>query len=89
MRGGTSYRSTADLAGESAATNRADHLALIERMNAVLGRAQALSEASRPRFEKRGQLLPRERLQRLLDPGSPFLEIGNMAGYLLDNADPE
>ncbi|MFP3944406.1 MAG: acyl-CoA carboxylase subunit beta, partial [Alphaproteobacteria bacterium] len=41
------------------------------------------------RFEKRGQILPRDRLTRLLDPGAPFLEIGNMAGYLQDTDDPE
>jgi 3-methylcrotonyl-CoA carboxylase beta subunit len=27
----------------------------------------------------RGKLLPRERVERLLDPGSPFLEIGQLA----------
>ncbi|HEY7775966.1 MAG TPA: carboxyl transferase domain-containing protein, partial [Kineobactrum sp.] len=61
---------------------------LIERMRAALARTAELSDASRPRFEKRGQLLPRERLARLLDPGSPFLEIGNMAGFLVDTSDP-
>jgi geranyl-CoA carboxylase beta subunit len=58
-------------------------------MNGLLDRARALSEAARPRFDKRGQLLPRDRLAALLDAGSPFLEIGNMAGYLVDDADPE
>ena len=62
---------------------------LIERMRAALARTAELSNASKPRFDKRGQLLPRERLARLLDPGSPFLEIGNMAGFLVDSDDPE
>jgi geranyl-CoA carboxylase beta subunit len=74
---------------EAFVRNRGDHLALIEKMNDILDRSRTLSEAARPRFEKRGQLLPRERLARLLDPGSPFLEIGNMAGYLLDDPNPE
>lgn len=69
--------------------NERGQLALLARMQAALARAAALSNASRPRFEKRGQLLPRERLARLLDPGMPFLEIGNMAGYLVDTDDPE
>jgi 3-methylcrotonyl-CoA carboxylase beta subunit len=37
------------------------------------------SEASRQRHSSRGKLLPRERVERLLDPGSPFLEIGQLA----------
>ena len=37
------------------------------------------SEKSRERHVGRGKLLPRERVERLLDPGSPFLEIGQLA----------
>ena len=37
------------------------------------------SPASRARHEKRGKLLPRDRVLGLLDPGSPFLEIGALA----------
>ncbi|MEQ8772997.1 MAG: carboxyl transferase domain-containing protein, partial [Erythrobacter sp.] len=37
------------------------------------------SERSRERHVGRGKLLPRERVERLLDPGSPFLEIGQLA----------
>ncbi|AKH43084.1 3-methylcrotonyl-CoA carboxylase beta subunit [Altererythrobacter atlanticus] len=37
------------------------------------------SERSRERHVSRGKLLPRERVERLLDPGSPFLEIGQLA----------
>lgn len=33
------------------------------------------------RFFERGQLLPRERLARLLDPGRPFLELMSLTGY--------
>ncbi|WP_293380674.1 carboxyl transferase domain-containing protein [Natronospirillum sp.] len=33
------------------------------------------------RHESRGKLLPRERVRRLLDDGSPFLEIGQFAAY--------
>ncbi|MCH8183843.1 MAG: methylcrotonoyl-CoA carboxylase [Proteobacteria bacterium] len=38
-------------------------------------------EAARERHEKRGKLLPRERLRLLLDPGSPFLEFSALAAY--------
>jgi 3-methylcrotonyl-CoA carboxylase beta subunit len=37
-------------------------------------------EEQRERHVSRGKLLPRERVARLLDPGSPFLEIGQLAG---------
>ncbi len=37
------------------------------------------SEKHRERHVARGKLLPRERVERLLDPGSPFLEIGQLA----------
>jgi 3-methylcrotonyl-CoA carboxylase beta subunit len=36
-------------------------------------------KASRDRHVSRGKLLPRDRIQALLDPGSPFLEIGQFA----------
>ncbi|HEU0099103.1 MAG TPA: carboxyl transferase domain-containing protein [Allosphingosinicella sp.] len=36
-------------------------------------------EKHRERHVSRGKLLPRERVTRLLDPGSPFLEIGQLA----------
>jgi 3-methylcrotonyl-CoA carboxylase beta subunit len=38
-------------------------------------------EAIRRRHTERGKLLPRERVDRLLDPGSPFLEIGQLAAF--------
>jgi 3-methylcrotonyl-CoA carboxylase beta subunit len=38
-------------------------------------------EAVRVRHTARGKLLPRERVDRLLDPGSPFLEIGQLAAF--------
>jgi 3-methylcrotonyl-CoA carboxylase beta subunit len=37
------------------------------------------TEKSRERHVGRGKLLPRERVERLLDPGAPFLEIGQLA----------
>ena len=41
------------------------------------------SERSRERHIGRGKLLPRERVERLLDPGTPFLELSQMAAYEL------
>jgi 3-methylcrotonyl-CoA carboxylase beta subunit len=39
------------------------------------------NEKARARHTARGKLLPRERVMRLLDPGSPFLEIGSLAAF--------
>ncbi|MCX7143565.1 MAG: acyl-CoA carboxylase subunit beta [Proteobacteria bacterium] len=64
-------------------------LALVEQLRALEGRAAAASAASKPAFDKRSALLPRERLARLLDPGAPFLELANLAGYCTEDTDPQ
>jgi 3-methylcrotonyl-CoA carboxylase beta subunit len=38
-------------------------------------------QAARDKHAARGKMLPRERVRSLLDPGSPFLEIGQLAGW--------
>src|SRR5215218_11004593 len=40
-------------------------------------------EAARARHVERGKLLVRERVDRLLDPGSPFLELSPLAAWEL------
>jgi geranyl-CoA carboxylase beta subunit len=47
----------------------------------------AESAGKRAKFEQRGQLLPRERVARLLDPGSGFLELSALAGLGLHDDD--
>ena len=69
--------------------NCADMSALLERVRTLEERTHRASAASKSRFEKRAQLLPRERLSLLLDHGTPFLELCTLAGYCLDNPDPE
>jgi len=65
---------------ETFRTNAAHNRALVERLrNDVAKAALGGSERSRERHTSRGKLLPRERVERLLDPGSPFLEIGQLA----------
>ncbi|SEB08613.1 acyl-CoA carboxylase subunit beta [Variovorax sp. YR216] len=81
--------STISPAGEAFKANREGMLALIERVHRYEQRTVNTSAKSRERFEKRGQLLPRERLSLLLDPGTPFLEISSLAGLGLDNPDME
>src|SRR5215218_1589289 len=51
---------------------------LLKKINQIsLGGA----ESARARHLQYGKLLPRERLQQLLDPGSPFLEFSQLAAY--------
>jgi len=69
-----------DLESAEAKARAAHSRALAEELRAKVAQA-ALGgpEKSRQRHTERGKLLPRERVERLLDPGSPFLEIGQLA----------
>ena len=58
----------------------AHNRALAEKLRADVAEfARGGSEKHRERHVSRGKLLPRDRVERLLDPGSPFLEIGQLA----------
>src|SRR3982075_25556 len=70
-------------------TNSDGMLALISSMRSVEERARAASAAAKDRFHKRGQLLPRERVALVLDPGTPFIELSTLAGYMFDVPDAE
>src|SRR3977135_4563213 len=67
--------------------NRDGMLALIARMRMLEERARAASAAAKDRFHKRGQLLPRERVAVVLDPGSPLIQLSTLAGYMFDVPD--
>ena len=72
--------SSVDLESPEAKARAAHNRALAEELRAKVAQA-ALggSEKARERHTSRGKLLPRERVERLLDPGAPFLEIGQLA----------
>jgi len=69
--------------------NRDGMLALIARMRALEERTRAASAAAKDRFHKRRQLLPRERVALVLDPGATFIELSTLAGYRFDTPDPD
>ena len=77
-----------DLASEAGATNRSAWLKLIGEFRSVEARTRAASAKAQALFDKRGALLPRERVTRALDPGAPFLELASIAGWCQDNPDP-
>ena len=68
--------------------NSAALLEQIKQLRQLEQRTRDKSAQSKVRFEKRGQLLPRERLGALLDPGAPFLELSTLAGYCMDKPNP-
>ncbi|MFG1789863.1 carboxyl transferase domain-containing protein [Nocardia sp. NPDC049149] len=65
---------------EEAVDNRAAHKALVDDLSARLTAAALGGPAkARDRHVARGKLLPRQRVDQLLDPGSPFLELSPLA----------
>ena len=72
---------------ENFQANRQGMLDLLAQVRACEQRTVHKSAASAERFAKRQQLLPRERLALLLDPGTPFLELSTLAGLGLDQKD--
>ncbi|MZR62179.1 acyl-CoA carboxylase subunit beta [Alcanivorax sp. DP30] len=73
--------SALDTQSEEYRQNREALLAALAEFRGIEQAVMDATESKRPKFEKRGQLLPNERISRLLDPGSPFLSLMNLAGY--------
>ncbi len=67
---------------EESRARAAHNRALAEKLRGDVARASlGGTDKHRERHQSRGKLLPRERVERLLDPGSPFLEIGQLAAF--------
>ena len=84
----TRFQSSFNAQGEAAQARRAAMLARIDTWRALEQRAADASAKARPQFDKRGQLLPRERVALLLDPGAPWLALCSLAGFMQDTKDP-
>jgi 3-methylcrotonyl-CoA carboxylase beta subunit len=82
--------SAADPASAEFRANEAEHERLVAELRERMARAAGGGgERARERHVARGKLLPRERVDRLLDPGSPFLELAPLAAEdLYDGAAP-
>ena len=66
---------------EAFVRNREGNLAALDKLHALLARAEAGGgDKYVRRHLDRGKLLPRQRVELLLDRGSPFLELGALAG---------
>ena len=67
--------------------NAEDHIKLIDEFRLLEKKVSDNSSRAKPKFDKRNQLLPRERVKRLLDPGSYYLPISTLAGYKMGDDD--
>ncbi|MBW0171634.1 MAG: acyl-CoA carboxylase subunit beta [Hydrogenophaga sp.] len=83
------FESSFNPQGAQAQQRREAMLARLAQLRALEDRAAQASARSKPVFDKRGQLLPRERVALLLDPGAPYVPLCSLAGYLQDSKDPE
>lgn len=77
----TIWNSELDTRDAAGAENRAAMEAALEAVVTVRDAVEAAAEAGRGRYEKRGMVLPRDRLALLLDPGAPFVELCPYAGF--------
>src|SRR5438094_548013 len=73
---------TLDAASGAAHANREAMRGLVAELRQRLARArEGGPERARERHTRAGKLLPRERVERLLDPGTAFLELSPLAAY--------
>ncbi|WP_313081497.1 carboxyl transferase domain-containing protein [Pulveribacter sp.] len=87
MNSPTAFTSRHNAGAPDALRRREALLARLQGLRDLQERAAAASARSLPQFEKRGQLLPRQRVALLLDAGAPWLPLMDLAGYLHDTKD--
>ncbi|HSO34539.1 MAG TPA: carboxyl transferase domain-containing protein [Labilithrix sp.] len=74
--------STTDTQSPEFRANAAAMQALVDDLRAKVGTTtRGGGDSARAKHMARGKLLPRDRVERLLDPGTPFLEIGQLAAW--------
>ncbi|MCA9919461.1 MAG: hypothetical protein KC445_15990, partial [Anaerolineales bacterium] len=79
-------KSSLNTRSEEYKTNRAAMLELVQTLEARQAQARAGGgERGAQKFRQQGKLLPRERLELLLDPGTPFLELSPLAAWGMYN----
>ncbi|RYY82364.1 MAG: acyl-CoA carboxylase subunit beta, partial [Comamonadaceae bacterium] len=81
------FRSSWNAGGAQARQRAAAMRDRVAQLRALEQRTADKSAQARPVFERRGQLLPRERVGLLLDPGRPWLPLCTLAGYGQDTPD--
>jgi geranyl-CoA carboxylase beta subunit len=76
-----------DTGSAAFAANAARMAGRLAEVRALEQKVRDESSSKRDRFEKRGQLLPRERVARLIDRGSDFIEFATLAGLGMHDDD--
>ena len=79
------FKSKIDNKSDAFSKNKSEFSELIKKMEDIYGRAEKVSERRRQKFIERGQLTPRERLSKILDKDTAFIELFNMISYLVDD----
>ena len=79
------FKSKIDNKSDAFCKNKSEFSELIKKMEDIYGRAEKVSERRRQKFIDRGQLTPRERLSKILDQDTAFIELFNMISYLVDD----
>jgi 3-methylcrotonyl-CoA carboxylase beta subunit len=74
-------RSDFSISGDNAGDAPGNAALAAELKSRVAAASLGGAEKHRERHVARGKLLSRDRIHRLLDPGSPFLEIGQLAAF--------
>jgi len=78
-----------DVQGDGFRAHRGANLEAVAKLEEHLAKArEGGGKKYRDRHRSRGKLLPRERIERLLDPGSPFLELCPLAGIGMSGETP-
>ncbi|WP_138380904.1 carboxyl transferase domain-containing protein [Luteithermobacter gelatinilyticus] len=84
----TELHTELDVTGAEFAENAAAMRTLVRDLRAKIAKIeQGGGEKARARHLSRGKLLPRDRINRLLDKGSPFLELSQLAAYDMYDAE--
>ena len=79
--------STVDTRGEAYGRQREAMLELVAGFRELEGKVRTHSSSKSAKFQKRGQILPRDRIARLIDRGAPFLELSTLAGFKMHDDD--
>ena len=86
----TAFKTLIDANSKTFAANRAAMQGLVDDLRSVLAKIEEGGGGkARQKHLDRGKLLPRERIARLIDADTPFMEFSALAGHeLYDDAVP-
>ena len=79
----TILQSEIAVGGEQFEKNKAALLAQLEQVRAIQNKNLEKSYAAKPKFDRKGKILPHERVRLALDANSPFVELCGLVGYAM------